>query len=77
MIGQDAQRLGGAVEFVVGEGKTNVPVGTMLAMVEQATQTTAAVHKRLHAAQAREMMLPQGVFCGRPGSVVEAESRSG
>lgn len=69
LIGQDAQRLGGAIEFDVGEGRSNVPVGTMLAMVEQATQVTAAVHKRLHAAQARELELLKECFSEDPESL--------
>lgn len=66
VITGDAQRLAGAVEMMVGEGKTNVPVGTMLAMVEQATQTMAVVHKRLHLAQARELELLKECFAENP-----------
>lgn len=66
IIGQDAMRMAGAVELEVGEGRSNVPVGTMLAMVEQQTQTMAAVHKRLHTAQAEELELLREVFAANP-----------
>lgn len=65
-IASDVQRLGGTVELDVGEGRTNIPVGTMLAMVEQATQTMAAVHKRMHSAQARELLLLKECFADNP-----------
>lgn len=66
IIGQDAQRLGGAVELEVGEGRTNVPVGTMMSMIEQATQVMASVHKRMHRAQARELQLLKECFADHP-----------
>ena len=46
VIGQDAQRMAGAVDMEVGEGRANVPVGTIMAMIEQQTQVMGAVHKR-------------------------------
>lgn len=54
---ETAKALAGSAEIPVGEGQANVPVGTMLAMVEQATIPVSAVHKRLHAAQAEEFAL--------------------
>ncbi len=66
IIGQDAMRLAGAVELEVGEGRTNVPVGTMMSMVEQQTQMMAAVHKRLHTAQAEELELLRELFAESP-----------
>lgn len=51
------QRVGGTAEATVGEGKQDVPVGTTLAMIEQATKLMDAVHKRLHSAQDREFKL--------------------
>jgi hypothetical protein len=53
-ITQVAQRVGGTAELQVGEGKQDAPVGTTLAMIEQATKLMSAVHKRLHQAQAEE-----------------------
>ena len=41
----------------VGEGKQDAPVGTTLALIEQATKVIDSAHKRLHAAQAEEFGL--------------------
>ena len=53
-IEQAAQRVGGTAELQIGEGKQDAPVGTTLAMIEQATKLMSAVHKRLHQAQGAE-----------------------
>ena len=53
-IATTAQRVGGTAELQVGEGRQDAPVGTTLAMIEQATKLMSAVHKRLHQAQATE-----------------------
>lgn len=52
-----SQRTGGTAELQVGEGKQDAPVGTTLALIEQATKMLAAVHVRLHAAQSEEFQL--------------------
>lgn len=65
-IGQDAMRMAGMAETEMGEGRTNVPVGTMMSMIEVSTQTMSAVHKRLHRAQARELMLLKECFMENP-----------
>ena len=49
-----AQRVGGTAETQIGEGKQDAPVGTTLALIEQATKLMSAVHKRLHQAQGAE-----------------------
>jgi hypothetical protein len=51
------QRLGQTAELNIGEGKQDVPVGTTMALIEQATKIMDSVHKRLHAAQAQEFQL--------------------
>lgn len=51
------QRVSGTAEIQVGEGNQEAPVGTTLALIEQATKVMDAVHKRLHAAQAHEFQL--------------------
>lgn len=66
LIKADAQALWGALKFQVGEGKTNIPVGTMMAMIEQQVQTMAAVHKRLHSSQAEELQLLKQLFAENP-----------
>lgn len=55
VIGKDAERMGSAVQMETGEGRTNVPVGTIMAQIDQQTQVMQAVHKRLHRAQSEEL----------------------
>lgn len=62
------QRVGGTAELQVGEGKQDAPVGTTLALIEQATKMLAAVHIRLHAAQSEEFQLLKQRFREDPGS---------
>ena len=57
MIEATAQRAGGTAEIQVGEGRQDAPVGTTLALLDQATKMLAAVHIRLHAAQSEEFQL--------------------
>jgi hypothetical protein len=66
IIAQGAEKIGGAVNLEIGEGRQNVPVGTMLAMIEQQTKTMAAVHKRLHQSQKRELMKLKKLFMQDP-----------
>jgi hypothetical protein len=61
-------RIGGTSEQQVGEGRADAPVGTTLAMIEQATKVLNAVHKRLHASQAEEFRLLVEVFKSHPES---------
>lgn len=56
-IEQLGQRVGGTAEMNIGEGKQDAPVGTTLALIEQATKTMDAVHKRLTSAQGKEFQL--------------------
>lgn len=51
------QRLGSTANVQVGEGKQDAPVGTTLALIEQATKVLDSAHKRLHASQAEEFGL--------------------
>lgn len=59
---QIAQKIGGTAETSIGEGKQDAPVGTTLALLEQATKVTDAVHKGLHAAQAEEFQIMKELF---------------
>jgi len=56
-IEEVGQRLGMTGQTEVGEGKQDAPVGTTLALIEQATKIMDSAHKRLHAAQAEEFQL--------------------
>jgi hypothetical protein len=67
-IAQTGMRIGGTSEMQVGEGRADAPVGTTLAMIEQATKVLDSVHKRLHAAQAEEFRLLCTCFEEHPES---------
>lgn len=70
-----AQRLGGTADTPVGEGKQDAPVGTTLAMIEQATKIEGAVHKALHAAQAEEFRLLCDLFREDPEALWRGNRR--
>ena len=61
-----AQRIGGTAEINVGEGRQDAPVGTTIALIEQATKPMDAVHKRLCAAQQRVFELLCDLFRENP-----------
>ena len=67
-MAQTGMRIGGTSEAQVGEGRADAPVGTTLAMIEQATKVMNAVHKRMHAAQAEEFKLLVDCFKEHPES---------
>jgi hypothetical protein len=62
-------RLGGVAEIQVGEGRQDAPVGTTIALIEQATKPLDAVHKRLHAAQAEEFEMLRELFEEDPSAL--------
>ena len=65
-MSQTGMRIGGTSEQQVGEGKTEMPVGTTLAMMDQAAKVMNSVHKRLCSAQAKELQLIAKVFKENP-----------
>lgn len=67
-MAQTGMRVGGTSELQVGEGRPDAPVGTTLAMIEQATKIENSVHKRLHASQAEEFRLLCECFRQNPES---------
>jgi len=67
-IAEYGQRVGGTAEMAVGEGRQDAPVGTTLAIIDQATKVLNSVHKRLHAAQAEEFQLLKECFKDNPES---------
>lgn len=67
-IAQTGQRIGGVSEMQTGEGRADAPVGTTLAMIEQAAKILNSVHKRMHAAQAQEFRLLIKCFRDNPES---------
>ena len=68
-IEKTAQRVGGTAEIMTPEGRGDMPVGTTLAMIEQATKILSAVHVRLHAAQAEEFQLLKERFREDPSAL--------
>ena len=67
-IATTGARLGGTSEQQVGEGRSDAPVGTTLALIEQAQKILNSVHKRMHAAQAEEFQLLVKCFKENPES---------
>jgi hypothetical protein len=65
-VQQQCQSLGAAGDIPTAEGVANVPVGTMLAQIEQATKVEAAAHKGMHAAQAEEIRMIVKLFKKNP-----------
>jgi hypothetical protein len=67
-MAETGMRVGGTSEMQVGEGRADAPVGTTLAMIDQATKVMNAVHKRMHSAQAQEFQLLVRCFQEHPES---------
>jgi hypothetical protein len=67
-MAQTGMRVGGTAEQAVGEGVQDAPVGTTLALIDQATKVLNSVHKRMHAAQAEEFRLLVECFREHPES---------
>ena len=61
-IVQAGSRVGGTAELQVGEGRQDAPVGTTVALIEQATKVMNEVHKRLCRAQGEEFRLLKELF---------------
>lgn len=76
-IGDTGQRIGGTAEINVAEGNAQAPVGTTLALIEQAMIPMAAVHKRIHAAQAEEFQLLKECFRENPEAMQRAVMQRG
>lgn len=74
-IVETGARVGGTAEMEVGEGKADAPVGTTLALIEQATKIMNAVHKRMHAAQTEEFELLVRTFREHPDSFWQRRKR--
>lgn len=67
-IVETGQRVGGTAEVAVGEGRQDAPVGTTIALIDQATKIMNSVHKRMHSAQADEFQLLVRCFREHPDS---------
>jgi hypothetical protein len=67
-MSETGMRVGGTSEVMVTEGKADAPVGTTLAMIEQAQKVLNSVHKRMHAAQSEEFEMLVECFKEHPES---------
>jgi hypothetical protein len=76
-LAQEGQRLGGTAEVMVGEGRQDAPVGTTLALIEQAIKPLLATHKRLCAAQSDELQLLVERFREDPEAFYRHQKRGG
>ena len=74
-INQTGMRVGGTAEQAVGEGKQDAPVGTTIALIDQATKILSSVHKRMHNAQAEEFALLVKCFRENPDSFWQQNKR--
>jgi hypothetical protein len=75
-IATTAQRVGGTAELQIGEGKQDAPVGTTLALIEQATKLMSAVHKRLHQAQGAEFDMLKELLMEDPAALWRHNKKS-
>jgi hypothetical protein len=75
-MAETGRRIGGTAEVQVGEGRADVPVGTIMAMIDQAIKVMNAVHKRMHTAQAEEFQLLKQLFREDPESFYQRGCKS-
>lgn len=75
-IAADARNLAGSAELPVGEGRADIPVGTIMAMIEQSTKVMGAIHKRNHTSQQEEFEILRELFLEDPESIWKYADRS-
>jgi hypothetical protein len=75
-VEENGRKISGTAELPVGEGAADIPVGTMIAMLEQKTKVMAAVHKGIHASRAEELQLLRDLMAEDP-SVLAKLAKSG
>ena len=51
------QRFAGTTDAAVGDGKNTGPVGTTIALIDQAQKPVNAIHKRLHVSMSQELQM--------------------
>lgn len=71
LIQQATARVGAAAMLEVGEGRANVPVGTIMAMLEEKSVVMSAVHKRLHEAMSQELSMIRELFAECPETLAQ------
>ena len=75
-IATQAKNVGGTAELQIGEGKQDAPVGTTLALIEQATKLMSAVHKRMHQAQGTEFDMLKSLLMEDPEALWRHNKKS-
>ncbi len=73
---EQCRGLGQSAEIPSAEGLRDIPVGTMLAYVEQATKVMAAAHKGMHNAQSEELQLLIKLLRKHPEDMLKSEDNS-
>lgn len=68
-IASTGRQVGGTTEIKIAEGNAQTPVGTTLAMIEQAAVIVGSVHKRLHTAQFQEFQLLKDLLSEDPDAL--------
>lgn len=68
-IEQQGEKVAGTIEIQTAQGTANIPVGTMIAAIEQQSQVMIAVHKRLHNAQKDELMMLRDELVATPDAL--------
>ena len=71
LVQQACARVGAAAMLETGEGRGNIPVGTIMAMLEEKSVVMSAVHKRLHEAMSQELSMLRELFVEHPESLTE------
>lgn len=69
MTREFAQRVAGTADMPFGEGKADIPVGTILAMIEQQSKVESAVHKGMHQSMAQELEILIELLREDPGAL--------
>ena len=71
LLQQAASRVGAAAMLEVGEGRANIPVGTIMAMLEEKSVVMSAIHKRMHTAMSQELSMLRELFAERPETLAQ------
>jgi len=61
-----AQRFIGTTDMGMGQGNTEMPVGTTIALLERGSRIVSAVHKRLHSSMKSELRMLARLFAEDP-----------
>lgn len=74
-IVETGMRVGSTSEQPIAEGRADAPVGTTLALIEQAQKIISSAHKRIHTAQSTELELIAECFRENPESFWQRNRR--